>query len=326
MHGLRDPRRHGRQARRARPRGVRDGRRRLLPDAPGRAGDRGRGGDQARDRARPEPRLRVDRRALALGRRRRLRDALPRRATTALPLDARRRRSAATTTGAGRPRRERREPRRARAAGAHDRRAARARSRRRKAPRAGRSSSTSRPTATRACRATRAGGTCRSPRSAATSAVRAARAAYEAAARASADVEATCERAASSASGLGRHAGVGGLGVRRLRAAPLARGQAVERDTGDARVLRRRDRRPRRRRSRARRLARSRRPRDAVRRRARRGVPPAGHPLHGQRRRRGRALLRARRSGGAEPRVLPASASWSRSAATARTSARSTRS
>ena len=46
---------------------------------PGRARDRGRRGDQARRRARPEPRLRVDRRAVALGRRRRLRHALPRR-------------------------------------------------------------------------------------------------------------------------------------------------------------------------------------------------------------------------------------------------------
>ena len=47
-----------RQAGRPRPRGVRDGRRRLLPDAAGRAADRRRRADQARDRAGPEPRLR----------------------------------------------------------------------------------------------------------------------------------------------------------------------------------------------------------------------------------------------------------------------------
>ena len=42
VHGLRDPGRDGRQARGARARGVRAGRRRLLPDGAGRARDRGR--------------------------------------------------------------------------------------------------------------------------------------------------------------------------------------------------------------------------------------------------------------------------------------------
>ena len=41
VHGLRDPGRHGRQARRARARGLRPGRRRLVPDAAGRARHRG---------------------------------------------------------------------------------------------------------------------------------------------------------------------------------------------------------------------------------------------------------------------------------------------
>ena len=68
VHGLRDRRRARRQAGRARPRGLRDGRRRLVPDDG--PGDRHRraGGDQAHDRARPEPRLRLDRRALGVGR------------------------------------------------------------------------------------------------------------------------------------------------------------------------------------------------------------------------------------------------------------------
>ena len=42
VHGLRDPGRHGRQARRARARGLRARRRRLVPDAAGRARHRGR--------------------------------------------------------------------------------------------------------------------------------------------------------------------------------------------------------------------------------------------------------------------------------------------
>ena len=64
VHGLRDPGRDGRQARRARARGVRDGRRRLLPDGAGRPGHRGRRGHQDRGRAGGQPRLRLDRRAL----------------------------------------------------------------------------------------------------------------------------------------------------------------------------------------------------------------------------------------------------------------------
>ena len=85
VHGLRDPGRHGRQARRARARGVRDDRRRLVPDAPGRAGDRGGRGHQDRRRARAEPRLRVDRRALALDRLGRVRHPLPAVAATSRP-------------------------------------------------------------------------------------------------------------------------------------------------------------------------------------------------------------------------------------------------
>ena len=80
VHGLRDPRRHRRQARRARARGVRPRRRRLLPDAPRRARHRGRRADPDRRRARRQPRVRVDRRAVAVGRLGRLRHALPLRA------------------------------------------------------------------------------------------------------------------------------------------------------------------------------------------------------------------------------------------------------
>ena len=56
--GLRDRRRARDQDGRARPRGVRDGRRRLVPDDGPGDRDRGRRGHQAHDRPRPEPRLR----------------------------------------------------------------------------------------------------------------------------------------------------------------------------------------------------------------------------------------------------------------------------
>ena len=63
--GLRDRRRPRHQAGRARPRGVRHGRRRLVPDDGPGDRDRGGRGHQAHDRPRPEPRLPVDRRARA---------------------------------------------------------------------------------------------------------------------------------------------------------------------------------------------------------------------------------------------------------------------
>ena len=62
-HGLRDRRRPRHQAGRPRPRGLRAGRRRLLPDDGPGDRDRGRRGGQADDRPGPEPRLPVDRRA-----------------------------------------------------------------------------------------------------------------------------------------------------------------------------------------------------------------------------------------------------------------------
>ena len=85
VHGLRDRRRDRHQAGRAGARGVRARRRRLLPDAAGRARDRGAGGREADRRARRQPRLQLDRRALALGRVGRVRDAVPLRARTGSP-------------------------------------------------------------------------------------------------------------------------------------------------------------------------------------------------------------------------------------------------
>ena len=163
VHGLRDPRRHGRQARRARARRLRPGRRRLLPDDAGRARHRGRRGHRAHRRPRRQPRLRVDRRALALARLGRLRHALPLRApTAALPLDARRSGPAAPLAASTSPPTPRASARACCARRPSTSCAPRSPRRRRTA---GRWSSTSRSTATRACRATRAGGTCRSPRS-----------------------------------------------------------------------------------------------------------------------------------------------------------------
>ena len=132
---------------------------------PGRAGDGGRRGDQARRRAGPEPRLRVDRRAVALGRRRPATDAYR---------VADGRRAAASTTGEGdaaapgRPGRQRGEPRGAGAARADDRRAARrARRGARARRRTGRRPRRDRPLRGRA-ELRGAGGTCRWRRSAAT--------------------------------------------------------------------------------------------------------------------------------------------------------------
>ena len=77
LHGLRDPRGHRHPAGRPRPRGVRHGRRRRLPDEPGRAGHgRGRAGQDHR-RPGPEPRLRLDRVAVGGVRQRPLRDQVP---------------------------------------------------------------------------------------------------------------------------------------------------------------------------------------------------------------------------------------------------------
>ena len=66
VHGLRDRRRPRREARGARPRGVRHGRRRLLPDDGPGARHRRPGGREAHRRARPEPRLRLHRRAVGV--------------------------------------------------------------------------------------------------------------------------------------------------------------------------------------------------------------------------------------------------------------------
>ena len=151
---------------------------------PGRAGDRGRRGHHDRRRARRQPRLRVDRRAVALGRLGRLRHPLPARGERRAPLDAPSdgRGAAARCPSTWRP-----TPRAS--ACACCARATidelRARSRRRGAT-AARSPSTSRSTATRACPATRAGGTCRSPRSPTTSGARGARGVRARAARRSA--------------------------------------------------------------------------------------------------------------------------------------------
>ncbi len=96
------------------PRGLRDGRRRVVPDAQLRARDGGVGGHQARRRAREQSRLRLDRRAVGVGRLAALRHAL------SLPQspDGRARRRAP----AGRLRRQCRQPRRRRAGRRRDRR------------------------------------------------------------------------------------------------------------------------------------------------------------------------------------------------------------
>ena len=121
-------------------------------------------GDQARDRAGAEPRLHVDRRAVALGR---LAPASARSTTRARTARCR------PTTGPPEPlpidlaaNAESLGARVIRARTIDDVRAGLARPRREAD---GRSSCTSRSTATRACRATRAGGTCRWPRSRPTS-------------------------------------------------------------------------------------------------------------------------------------------------------------
>ena len=134
--------------------------RRLVPDAAGRARDRGGAAGPDRDRARRQPRLRVDRRAVAVGRLGRVRDALPVRRERLACRSTRRRPMCCRSTSPPMPR----------ASGAQvirrkdDRRAARgARGRaRRRRPRRG--LHRGRPLR-RACRATTAGGTCRSPRS-----------------------------------------------------------------------------------------------------------------------------------------------------------------
>ena len=116
VHGLRDPGRHGRQARRARPRGVRDGRRRLLADAPRRArrprspsGSSSSSCSSRTTATRRSARSRARSAAPATGR------TTASRRTAACPSTT----GATTTPRAGRPRRQRREPRRARAARAH---------------------------------------------------------------------------------------------------------------------------------------------------------------------------------------------------------------
>ena len=121
VHGLRDRRRARRQAGRAGAGGLRPRRRRLLPDALERARHRGPGRAEADDRARRQPRLQLDRLALALARHRRLRHALP------LPAErlARSRQRRLGRLPAGRPRRQRRVARRARDSRRLDRGAAR---------------------------------------------------------------------------------------------------------------------------------------------------------------------------------------------------------
>ncbi len=110
VHGLRDRRRARGQAGRARPRRVRAGRRRLLPDDGPGAGHRRPGADQADRGAGAEPRIRLDRAAVRVGRRPAVRHRLP------VPL---RRRAARRRRAAGRPRGQRAEPGRRRHPRAH---------------------------------------------------------------------------------------------------------------------------------------------------------------------------------------------------------------
>ena len=109
LHGLRDRRRPRRPDGRPGPRGLRHGRRRLLPDDGAGAGDRGPGGRQAHRRAGAEPRLRLHRRPLRGGRL-----AAVRHVATAT---ATRQRAAGRRRPAGRPGGQRGQPRRRRAAG-----------------------------------------------------------------------------------------------------------------------------------------------------------------------------------------------------------------
>ena len=294
-------------------------------------------GDQARRRARRQPRLRVDRRALALGRRRRLRHPLPARGERRALLDAEAATARPTTLEA--------LPidlaANAESLGA---RVLRARTidelrdalRGRKARRAARSSCTSRSTATRACRATRAGGTCRWPRSADDDG--GARRARGVRARPRATSAATWsgpvsellvrprQQPADDGTLVDGHARVGGLGARRLRGARARRRRGrPSASTGDRELLRRRDRRARARALRARRLADLGGRADPFAGRARRRLPAARRrrfPSAGRRRAEVGALLRAGRRAAPQPRVLPAGADVQRSAATARTSAR----
>ena len=91
VHGVRDPGRDRGQARRAGARGVRVHRRRLVSDAARRARDRRRRANPDRDRAGRQPRLCVDRRAVAFDRIARVRDALPERRQRLAPARRRRR-------------------------------------------------------------------------------------------------------------------------------------------------------------------------------------------------------------------------------------------
>ena len=161
VHGLRDRRRPGREDGRARARGVRHGRRRLLPDALERDRHLDPGRPEADDRARRQPRLQLDRKPLPLARHGRLRDAVPLQAERLARSGQRRSDGAAA---AGRSRRECRVARREGDPVSNDRRASEwARGREGRGLR--RSCSRSRSIATREFRATRAGGTFRSPRS-----------------------------------------------------------------------------------------------------------------------------------------------------------------
>ncbi len=240
------------------------------------------------DRARRQPRLRVDRRAVALGRRRRLRHPLPRRRTgrcrsTRRTAPGRSSRcSRCRSTSPPTPRASARACIRAR----DDRRAAR-RARRRARRRRARSSihvEVDRYAGVPELR--ELVGRARSPRSPTTAAVRR-RARPTSAPRARSG--SYLERPMSdllvhpAARRAGRHAScasrpsrpAGATSASRCSRSPPARSR--ERDTGDREVLRRRRRRHRARALRARRVARPRRPRRPVRRAARRRLPAAGH-------------------------------------------------
>ena len=146
MHGLRDPRRHGRQARRARPRGVRAGRRRLLPDAARRARDRGR---RSGSRSSSCSWTTTATRRSARSRARSARDGFGTHYRCAATRRCRSTARPPAATAAGRPRRQRRSLGAAVIRARDDRRAARGAGEARGAD--GPRVVTSRPTATSAC-------------------------------------------------------------------------------------------------------------------------------------------------------------------------------
>ena len=156
LHGLRDRRRARDQDGRSRARGVRAGRRRLLPDDGQRDRHRRVRGDQAQPGDRAEPRVRLDRRAVGVAGLATVwhQLPLPRPRDAACSTAPSCRSTWPPTPRAWAPTSSGSRPSRSSGTRSPD-----------PVPRPGRPPSTSRPTRWPRCRRRRAGGTCRSPRS-----------------------------------------------------------------------------------------------------------------------------------------------------------------